>query len=131
MGKTRRNARRGHSGGGYLTDPQYFNPSAMSPTTGILGGGAPLSTAPTPSMIRPVLYSTYSGGGRRTRRGGQRGGFSPSVMGGFIPNAQAAIVPAALYMVYHTFVPKGARGKTMLRNMSRKVSSMFKKSARK
>jgi hypothetical protein len=27
-------------------------------------------------------------------------------MGGFIENAQAAIVPAALYLVYHTMVPK-------------------------
>jgi hypothetical protein len=27
-------------------------------------------------------------------------------MGGFVANAQAAIVPLALYLVYHTLIPK-------------------------
>ncbi len=68
------------------------------------------STAPTATMVRPVLPATFQSplltqtGGKRTRR--FRGGFSPSVMGGFIANAQAAIVPLALYALYHTMVPK-------------------------
>lgn len=134
MGKTRRNSRR-LSGGGYLTDQQYFDPSFRSPTAGIFGSGAPLSTAPTVNAIRPVLYATYGGSRRRgmksrsmrgtTRR--LRGGFSPSVMGGFIPNAQAAIVPAALYLAYHTMVPKGSRGRAALRSFSRKASAALKK----
>ena len=73
------------------------------------------------------MYSTFKlNGGRRTRRA-QRGGFSPSVMGGFIPNAQAALVPAALYMVYHTFVPKGAKGKGALRSLTRKATAGLKR----
>lgn len=103
MAKTRRNAKRG---GGYQTSQQFFNPSVLPPAAGMF---APVvSTAPTADAIRPVLNSTFHTGGRRTRRGRKalRGGFSPSVMGGFIPNAQAAIVPAALYLVYHTMVPK-------------------------
>jgi predicted GNAT family acetyltransferase len=48
-------------------------------------------------------------------------------MGGFIPNAQAAIVPAALYLVYHTFVPKGAKGKGVLRSLSRKATAGLKR----
>ena len=105
MAKTRRNnAKRG---GGYQTSQQYLNPSVLPPAAGAF---APVvSTAPTPDAIRPVLMSTFHTGGRRTTRRGRkalRGGFSPSIMGGFIPNAQAAIVPAALYLVYHTMVPK-------------------------
>ena len=130
MGKTRRSTRR-HHGGGYQTSQQYFNPTVLPPQAGMF---APVvSTAPTADAIRPVLMSSFRGGqrSRSTRRtrhsGGQRGGFSPSIMGGFIPNAQAAIVPAALYMVYHTFVPKGARGKSALRSISRKAGSAFKK----
>jgi hypothetical protein len=100
MAKTRRNLKRG---GGYQTSQQYFNPEVLPPAAGMF---APVvSTAPTADAIRPVLNATFHTGGRRgTRR--LRGGFSPSVMGGFIPNAQAAIVPAALYLVYHTLVPK-------------------------
>ncbi len=74
------------------------------------------STAATPEEIRPILYATVPPsallkGGRRTgksRRFSRRahGGFVPSVMGGFLANAERAIVPLALYMVYHTFVPK-------------------------
>jgi hypothetical protein len=127
MGKTRRRSTRRHSGGGYQTSQQYLNPTVLPPQAGML---APVvSTAPTADAIRPVLMSTFHGGRRRTLRGSRRlrGGFSPSVMGGFIPNAQAAIVPAALYMVYHTFVPKGARGKATLRSISRKAGSAFKK----
>ena len=103
MAKTRRNnAKRG---GGYQTSQQYLNPSVLPPAAGAF---APVvSTAPTPDAIRPVLMSTFhTGGRRRGTRKALRGGFSPSVMGGFIPNAQAAIVPAALYLVYHTMVPK-------------------------
>ena len=123
MVKTRRSTRRTR-GGGYQTSQQYFNPTVLPPQAGAL---APVvSTAPTADAIRPPLMSTFRGGRRATRRA-QRGGFSPSIMGGFIPNAQAAIVPAALYMVYHTFVPKGARGKSALRSISRKAGSAFKK----
>lgn len=115
MAKTRR----GRRGGGYQTSQQFFNPDVPQPAAGMF---APVvSTAPTADAIRPVLMSTFqSGAGRRTRRA--RGGFSPSVMGGFIPNAQAAIVPAALYMVYHTMVPKV--GKQMRKMGGRLMNAM-------
>ena len=111
MGKTRRNTRRRASrvyGGGYQTSQQFFNPTILPPAASVL---APVvSSAPTATDIRPILPATFQSGAgtaSRSRRGDRkRGGFSPSVMGGFIPNAQAAIVPAALYMVYHTLVPK-------------------------
>lgn len=101
MAKTRRHRQRG---AGYQTSQQFFDPEVLPPSAGAF---APvLSTAPTAYEIRPVLHASQMGG--RTRRAGRRtrGGFSPSVMGGFIPNAQAAIVPAALYGLYHVFVPK-------------------------
>ena len=82
-----------------------FNPDVLPP---VAGAFAPVvSSAPASGNIRPIMYSTFQTGAGRTRRSRKlRGGFSPSVMGGFIGNAQAAIVPAALYMVYHTMVPK-------------------------
>jgi hypothetical protein len=84
-----------------------------------------VSTAPTPDAIRPVLNATFHNGGRRaaTRRGRKalRGGFSPSVMAGFIPNAQAAIVPAALYLVYHTLVPKSKSRRGGSRKMAQRT----------
>jgi hypothetical protein len=43
-------------------------------------------------------------------------------MGSFTSNAQAAIVPAALYLVYHTMVPK---------NMGSKMGGLIKKFTRK
>lgn len=46
------------------------------------------------------------GGARKTRRNQMSGGFVPSVMGGFVANAQAVAVPLALYLGYHTLVPK-------------------------
>ena len=85
--------------GGALTSQQFFNPQVLPPSTIFPA----VSTAPTYSEVRPVLASTFQTGGK-TRR--YRGGFAPSVMGGFVANAQAAIVPLALYMVYHTLVPK-------------------------
>jgi hypothetical protein len=112
MPKTRRSSRRSHrmrsrsTGGGYQTAQQFFTPSNPQPSASLL---APVvTTAPTATEIRPVLYSTFqAGAGRKTRSGRRtRGGFSPSVMGSFIANAQAAIVPLALYAVYHTAVPK-------------------------
>ena len=114
-----------HTGGGYLTDQQFFDPQALPPAT-ILP--AP-STAPTfGGEIRPVLLATSVPaltGGRRRRDGKTRrathGGFVPSVMGGFTANAQAAIVPAALYLVYHTMVPK---------NMGKAVGGLMKKFTR-
>ena len=103
MPKTRRNGVK--RGGGYQTSQQYFNPTVLPPAAGMFS--PVVSTAPTPDAIRPVLMSTFHTGGRRSStRKALHGGFSPSVMGGFIPNAQAAIVPAALYLVYHTLVPK-------------------------
>jgi len=100
MAKTRRAKR----GGGYGTSQQFFNPSVLPPAAGMFSSD--VSTAATSTMIRPMLPATFKGG-RRTRRA-LKGGFSPSIMGGFIPNAQAAIVPAALYLVYHTMVPKSS-----------------------
>lgn len=91
--------RKAKRGGGVVASQQFFNPQILPPSTVF---PAP-SSAPTYSEIRPVLASTFQTGGK-TRR--LRGGFAPSVMGGFVANAQAAIVPLALYMVYHTMVPK-------------------------
>lgn len=125
MGKTRRNRR----GGGYQTSQQFFNPTILPPAAGFL---APVvSSAPTADAIRPVLPATFqTGAGWKSRKNKGRklrGGFSPSVMGGFIPNAQAAIVPAALYMVYHTLVPKtGSRkGKG---SVMKSIKKMFTRS---
>jgi hypothetical protein len=113
--RTRKQSRKHRSrktkrGGGYVSSQQYFDPDVLPPATLM---PAP-STAATPEDIRPILYATVppsallKGGRRTSRRGGRRtrGGFSPSVMGGFLANAEKAIVPLALYMVYHTFVPK-------------------------
>lgn len=101
MAKTRRQRQRG---AGYQTSQQFFDPEVLPPSSGAF---APVvSTAPTAYEIRPILYSTQQGGRARRSTRRTRGGFSPSVMGGFIPNAQAAIVPAALYGLYHVFVPK-------------------------
>lgn len=101
------------SGAGYLTDQQWFNPEVLPPA----GLYAAPSTAPTANEVRPVLLA--QGGRGRTRR--MRGGFVPSIMGPFAANAQAAIVPAALYLVYHTMVPK---------NMGTKVGGLMKKLTR-
>jgi hypothetical protein len=111
MKYTRRN--RKQKGAGFMTPSQYFNPVALPPTTGFF---APvISTAPTGSEIRPIIHSTFqSGGATRRRKFKAKGGFVPSVMGGFLQNAQAAVVPAALYLVYHTMVPK--RFKTSRKN---------------
>ncbi len=121
-------------GGGFMTSSQYFNPNETQPTAGLFSGGAALSTNATPYAIRPELRATYGGGRRRTRHRQRfpphRGGFSPSVMGGFIPNAQAAVVPAALYLAYHTMVPKGARGRSALKSLSRKAGRFFKRFTR-
>lgn len=107
MAKSRRNNRtRKHRGGGYVTSQQYFDPDVFPPATLL---PAP-STAANPEDIRPILYATVPPSalmkGGKSRRGARRGGFVPSVMGGFLANAEKAIVPLALYMVYHTFVPK-------------------------
>ena len=113
MAKTRRNNRRNSmrknkSGGGYLTDQQYFDPDVLPPSSLM----PPLTSLPTSTDIRPVMLATapssvlMAGGARRSRTRRSRGGFSPSVMGSFIANAQSAIVPAALYLVYNQFVPK-------------------------
>jgi hypothetical protein len=106
-------------GGGFQTSQQYFNPHMLPPGTMLV---AP-SSAPTSADVRPILVSTgvpQMGGRRRgTRR--SRGGFVPSIMGSFTSNAQAAIVPAALYLVYHTMVPK---------NMGSKVGGLMKRFTR-
>jgi hypothetical protein len=103
MGKTRR-----FRGAGYLTDAQFFG-AQLPPAAGALSSN--VSMMPTATEVRPVMLSTFQPSenqmGGRSRRGGvKRGGFSPSLMGSFVANAQAAIVPLALYMVYHTMVPK-------------------------
>lgn len=130
MAKTRRVRR---IGGGYGTSQQFFDKDILPPAAGMFASVP--STAPTSYEIRPILYSTFGmrGGKRNTRRARkmQDGGFSPSIMGGFIQNAQAAIVPAALYLAYHTIVPKGAKGKSVLRSISRKASKAMKKLSRK
>lgn len=125
MKATRRRATRG---GGYGTPGQFFNPGQLQPAAGFF---APVvSSAPTSTEIRPVMYSTFqTGAGRNTRRK-LRGGFVPSVMGGFIPNAQAAIVPAALYMVYHTMVPKNKGGKSLGARALNSVKNMIRRTRR-
>lgn len=106
--------RRKMKGGGYLTDAQYLNPTNLAPASLY---AAP-SGAPTSTEIRPMLLATsvppLTGGKRKDRKYTRRlqGGFVPSIMGGFTANAQAAIVPAALYLVYHTMIPKNV-GKTV------------------
>lgn len=118
--KSRKSARK--QKGGQMTSQQFFDPDVLPPSTMF---GAP-STAPTNAEIRPVLLSTFKadpvqvGGKKKTRRA--RGGFAPSVMGGFVANAQAAIVPLALYLVYHTMVPKkgSAVGGKKTRKQNRK-----------
>ncbi len=112
MVKTRKNTRKNgrKNGGGVVTSQQFFNPDVLPPSTIFPA----VSTAPTYADIRPVLSSTFvpAQAGGKTRRSLRRdtrkyrGGFAPSIMGGFVANAQAAIVPLALYMVYHTMVPK-------------------------
>lgn len=108
---------------------QWYDPSVLPPTTLF---PAP-STAPTSGEIRPVLLATNPPaltGGRRRRDGKTRravnGGFVPSIMGGFTANAQAAIVPAALYLVYHTLVPKNV-GKSV-GGLVKKMTRRFRKS---
>jgi hypothetical protein len=106
MVKTRRSRQRG---AGYLQSQQWFDPQVLPPTT---LWPTTLTTAPTETMVRPVLNSDFNtrfhqtGAGKRARTMRKRGGFYPSVMGPFLANAQAAIVPLALYAVYHTMVPK-------------------------
>lgn len=104
--------------GSYQTSQQFFDSAALPPTAFF---PAP-STAPTPSEIRQGLYSTFTGGGRKSRRTGRRthGGFSPSIMGPFVANAQAALVPLALYALYHQFVPKKSNGGRSTRKATRK-----------
>ena len=82
------------------------------------------SSAPTMADVRPILVSTgvpQLGGRRRRGTRRTRGGFVPSIMGSFTANAQAAVVPAALYLVYHTMVPK---------NMGSKVGGLVKRFTR-
>lgn len=125
MGKTRRNSRnsrRRSSGGGYQTSQQFFNPNVLPPTAGFL---APVvSSAPTATDIRPILPAMFQSGAGHSRKDRKHGGFSPSIMGGFIPNAQAAIVPAALYMVYHTLVPKTGSG-SRKGSVMKSIKNMF------
>lgn len=115
--------RRTMNGGGTLTDAQYLNPDNLAPASLY---AAP-SGAPTSTEIRPILLATNVPaltGGKRGKRNNTRrlqGGFVPSVMGSFVANAEAAIVPAALYLVYHTMVPK---------NVSKTVGGLVKKFTR-
>jgi len=107
-------------GGGFQTSQQYFNPQILPPGTMMV---AP-SSAPTMADVRPILVSTgvpQLGGRRRRGTRRTRGGFVPSIMGSFTANAQAAVVPAALYLVYHTMVPK---------NMGSKVGGLVKRFTR-
>lgn len=123
--------RRATHGGGYGTPGQFFNPGQLQPAAGFF---APVvSSAPTSTEIRPVMYSTFqtgAGRNRNTRRNKLRGGFVPSVMGGFIPNAQAAVVPAALYMVYHTMIPKNKGGKSLGARALNSVKNMIRRTRR-
>ena len=98
----RRNNKRGS---GYLMPAEYFNPSALQPSS-----NAPaLTTAPSPGFVRPPLSATttmspntmHTGGKRKTRT--QRGGFAPAIMGSFVANAQAFATPLALLGLYTAF----------------------------
>lgn len=73
MGRKSRKQR----GGGVQTSQQWFDPAVYPPSAGLFG--AP-STAPTATMIRPVLASTFQTGGRskRNRRAQRAGGVQMS-----------------------------------------------------
>lgn len=85
-------------GSGYLMPAEYFNPSALQPSS-----TAPaLTTAPSPGFVRPPLSATMQTGGKRKTRT-QRGGFAPAIMGSFVANAQAFATPLALLGLYTAF----------------------------
>lgn len=82
MGRKSRKQR----GGGVQTSQQWFDPAVYPPSAGLFG--AP-STAPTTTMIRPVLAATFQSGGRaqakqaqakraRTRRAQRAGSYQMS-----------------------------------------------------
>jgi hypothetical protein len=74
MAKSRRATRRAsrkQRGGGVQTSQQWFDPAVFPPSAGFMA--AP-STAPTSTMIRPMLASTFQTGGTRRHRRSQRAG---------------------------------------------------------
>ena len=95
-----RRSNRRTRGAGYLSPAEYFNQSALQPSS-----NAPaISSEPVPGWVRPPMAATSfvspAGGSRRNRRTRKVGGFAPAVMGSFVANAQSAIVPLALYGLY-------------------------------
>lgn len=72
--RTRRASRKQY-GGGVQTSQQWFDPAVFPPSAGLMA--AP-STAPTSTMIRPILASTFQTGGTRRRRAQRAGSYQMS-----------------------------------------------------
>jgi hypothetical protein len=118
--------RNNKKGAGYLMPAEYFNPSALQPSS----NSPALTTAPSPGFVRPVLPATHvmspntmpkhTGGNRKNKRKTQRGGFAASIMGSFVANAQAFATPLALLGLYTAFGIKRDLTKTFKNTQSNK-----------
>ena len=128
--RTRRNSRRRQNGGGVQTSQQFFDPTVFPPSAGIFG--AP-SSAPTSTMIRPVLPATFQAGGSRRRGRGTRGGgyqtsqqfFDPAAYppsAGFLPAPSTAPTANAVRPVLLSTFPAGQTGGT---RRNKKMSGGF------
>lgn len=137
---TRRSSRRNNSrhrrqhGGGVQTSQQFFDPNVFPPSAGIFG--AP-SSAPTSTMIRPVLPATFQAGGsgrsrrssRRTRGGGygtSQQFFDPTAYppsAGLFPAPSTAPTANAVRPVLLSTFPAGQSGGT--RRSAKKMSGGF------
>lgn len=128
--RTRRNSRRRQNGGGVQTSQQFFDPTVFPPSAGIFG--AP-SSAPTSTMIRPVLPATFQAGGSRRRGRGTRGGgyqtsqqfFDPAAYppsAGLLPAPSTAPTANAVRPVLLSTFPAGQTGGT---RRTKKMSGGF------
>jgi hypothetical protein len=130
MARRRKQTQR-HHGGGYQTSQQFFDPDVYPPSaSGIFS--AP-SSAPTATMIRPVLPATFQAGGNSRRK--QRGGgvqtsqqfFDPAVYppsAGFMGTPSSAPTANAVRPVLLSTFPTGQSGGTRRRFRSRSRSKM-------
>ena len=126
MARHSRNTRRKHRGGGYQTSQQFFDPVAYPPSAGFFG--AP-SSAPTATMIRPILPATFQAGGSRRYRGGgvqtSQQFFDPTMYppsAGFMPAPSSAPTANAVRPVLLSTYPAGQTGGT---RRSKKMSGGF------
>jgi hypothetical protein len=127
--RSKRSSRRRQHGGGVQTSQQFFDPNVFPPSAGIFG--AP-SSAPTSTMIRPVLPATFQAGGSRRRR--TRGGgygtsqqfFDPTAYppsAGLFPAPSTASTANAVRPVLLSTFPTGQTGGT--RRSAKKMSGGF------